>query len=355
MEKSEVFFLQSSTNESENELAVRLQRFLHSFELLKFISPKDFVALKAHYGEAKTDGFVRPIFLKKIGELVRKQGGYPFLTETSTLYTGRRSNALEHIILAEEHGFSVAQTGMPIIMADGLLGDEEIEIPIKGELFSAVKIAALLKKIQALVVISHFTGHLLTGFGATLKNLGMGLASRKGKLLQHSTVTPGIKTTRCTGCQACLQWCPAGAISLKEGKAIIDKKRCIGCAECLTVCRFDAIYYNWSESQPVLQQKMVEHAAGVLKLFPGKVIFLNFLLRITKDCDCMAGFQPVAPDIGILISFDPVAIDAAALDLVEKTIGKPLAEIAYRVDSSVQLTHGEKLGIGQTAYELRPI
>ncbi len=355
MKKSAVYFLPSRPDENESQLAARLEKFLAQENLLGFIEERDFVAIKTHFGEEKTDGFVRPIYIKKIADLIKKQKALPFLTETSTLYSGKRSNAVEHILLAEKHNFKPEITGVPIIMADGLWGDEEIEVKIQAEIFSTVQIAALLKKIQALVVVTHFTGHILTGFGAALKNLGMGLASRKGKMKQHSTVKPKVKEKKCTGCGVCLHWCPVEAILFDNQKAFIDLEKCIGCGECLTVCRFDAIAYNWSENQEILQKKMVEHAAAVLKLFEKKRIFFTFLLRITKDCDCMAGFQKICDDIGILISSDPVAIDAAALKLVEDKLQKPLARLAYNVNSHIQLEYASRLNLGCTDFQLLPV
>ena len=130
---------------------------------------------------------------------------------------------------------------MPVIMADGIHGDEEVEVDINGEIYRKVKIASLLSRIQGLIVATHFTGHIVSGFGGALKNMGMGLASRRGKMIQHSTSKPLIKKKKCTACGECIRWCPADAIEFKEGKAEIDPGLCIGCAECLAVCRFDAV------------------------------------------------------------------------------------------------------------------
>ena len=201
--------------------------------------------------------------------------------------------------------------------------------------------------------MSHFTGHLAAGFGATLKNLGMGCASRKGKLEQHSTAKPAIIKKKCTGCGTCEKWCPEKAITMNDDVARIDAKKCIGCGECLAMCRFDSVKFDWGATYEDLQKKVVEHAMGICSLFQGKCLFINVLTRISKDCDCMGHtFEKIVPDIGILISRDPVALDAASLDLVEKRAGKKLSQMTYDIPYHFQLDYAKELSFGNQDYEL---
>ncbi|MBN2345473.1 MAG: 4Fe-4S binding protein, partial [Candidatus Aminicenantes bacterium] len=167
-----------------------------------------------------------------------------------------------------------------------------------------------------------------------------------------STATPSVKKKKCTGCGACLAWCPAGAISMAGGVAGIDRKACIGCAECLTVCRFDAIGYNWAETYERLQRKITEHAWGVAEAKKGRALYINFLTRISKDCDCMGGYHKILPDIGVLLASDPVALDAASLDLVEERAGRPLGALAYDIPCRVQIDHARELGFGNPDYRI---
>jgi uncharacterized Fe-S center protein len=287
-----------------------------------------------------------------LGDLVRARGGSPFLTETQTLYKGNRTDAVSHLRHAQAQGYGFEATDMPIIMADGLYGDEEVEVEVPGRVYKSVKIASIIAKANALVLVSHFTGHLATGFGCALKNLGMGCASRRGKMIQHSTAKPRIKAKACTRCGLCVEWCPATAITMEEKSALINASLCIGCGQCLAVCRFDAVAYNWASTYEELQKKVAEHAWGVVRGKKGKMICVNFLVRISKDCDCMKTFEQVVPDIGIVISRDPVAADAASLDLVEKAAGKTIAELAYAIPSGVQLDHAREIGFGSTDYDL---
>jgi uncharacterized Fe-S center protein len=323
--------------------------------MLSFVKNSDMIAVKTHFGESNKTGVARPIIIKKVGELIKEKKGIPFATETSALYKGKRSDAVRHIEHAYEMGYDFNAIGMPIIMADGLYGHEEIEVPINCEEYETVNVAALVDKIQGMVVVSHFTGHLAAGFGAALKNIGMGLSSRKGKLLQHSTAQPAIKKKQCNSCGVCLKWCPADAITMSDECAVIDANKCIGCGECLAMCRFDAVAYNWSVTYNDLQKKITEHALGVVKACPGPILFINVLTRISKDCDCMPGYEPIVPDIGVLLCSDPVAIDAASLDLVEKTMGKPFSESAYDIPYRIQIEHAQKIKFGNADYELEII
>lgn len=348
-----VYFIQAEDNEKDEALCGRLEKLVYSENLLGFVADRDVTAVKTHFGEAADLGFVRPVYIKMLGEIIKGAGGLPYLTETSTLYKGNRNNAIKHIAHAHAQGFGFAATGMPIIMADGLFGDEECDVPIDGKLYRSVHIAALFAKCNALVVLSHFTGHMGTGFGATLKNIGMGCSSRKGKMAQHSTAKPKIKKKACTGCGVCAKWCPEAAISLVEEKAGIDREKCIGCGECLAMCRFDAVKYNWGATYEDLQKKVVEHAMGVYTLHREKSLFINIATRVSKDCDCAGGsYKKIVPDVGILVSRDPVAVDAASLDLVEKTAGKSLGQLAYDVPTRVQLDYARELGFGSVDYEL---
>ncbi|MDY6933500.1 MAG: DUF362 domain-containing protein [Spirochaetota bacterium] len=329
-----------------------LRNIIESKNLFDFISEMDMVAIKTHFGEKKELGYLKPPFIRMIGELVKEKKAKPFLTETTALYKGRRNNAVDHIELANDHGFGYDNTGLPIVMSDGLFGDEETEIDIPGKIQSKVKIASMLEKIQAMIIISHFTGHMLAGFGAALKNMGMGCSSRKGKMQQHSSVKPRIKKPKCTKCELCVKWCPESAIAMEEDSAVIDQARCIGCGQCLAVCRFDAVRYNWGASQEEVQKNIVEHAWGVARANENKILYINSLLNISKDCDCMLTYENISPDIGILISNDPVAIDAASIDLVEKESGKRLSEIAHNINYRIQIDYAKEIGFGNPDYEL---
>ncbi|UCF99959.1 MAG: DUF362 domain-containing protein [Spirochaetaceae bacterium] len=305
-------------------------------------------------GERNNDTHVGPDLIKPIVTCVKHKDALPFLTETSTLYRGRRSNAVDHIIQAFDHGFTYEKTGAPFIMADGLFGNSEIEVPIDGVIFDKVNIAREVVFADALITVSHPTGHPGMGLGATLKNLGMGLSSRIGKLRQHSSVKPYVDKRACAYCRKCMQWCPVDAIVEEQDQAFIFTEKCIGCGECLSVCNYDAIRYDWGVESADLQKRVVEHALGVVLNKRQRCFFFSFLIDMTKGCDCFGGRQErIIPDVGILASTDPVAIDQATLDLTARRHGDSLVKKSEPgLDPGIQLGHAEKIGLGSRNYRL---
>jgi uncharacterized Fe-S center protein len=319
------------------------------------IASEDFVAVKVHVGEKNNDTYVPPAVCRILGKMIMERGGQPFMIETSTLYKGERENAVRHFIHAQRQGFTFEATGLPFLSADGLSGNSETEVAIPGKLNATVKIAREILVSDALVSVAHVTGHLGAGFGATLKTLGMGLASRMGKMRQHSSMHPRIKTEACTFCKKCIAWCPEDAIVEKNGKAFIIADKCIGCGECVAVCRFEAVEYDWGVESADLEKHMAEHALGAIQHMREKCVFINVACNMTRDCDCM-GFKQtkIIPDLGILASTDPVAVDQASMDMIKKAHGKDLAGLAFpHINGQIQLDHGEAIGLGSTRYELR--
>lgn len=318
------------------------------------IIEKSMVAIKLSVGEKHNITHIKPPLVKELVDQIKRKGAFPFLAETSTLYKGERENAVKHMLHAEAHGFGMKELGAPFIMVDGLLGNSEIEVEINGELHEKVKIAREAVMADLIIALSHPTGHGATGLGACLKNLGMGLASRMGKMRQHSALKPAVLADKCRFCGKCIEWCPEGVIAEKDGKAFINSERCIGCGECLAVCSFDSVKYDWDANPTYLQQSMAEHAYGAVKNKLARSFFINVLVDMTKDCDCASKRQEkLIPDVGILASADPVAVDLATLDLTAKANGKHLTALAYpEHDPMVQLRHAAKIGMGSLEYEL---
>lgn len=351
---AKVYFLPLADGLSAGDQARAMGKLYEASGADSAVAGKDFVAIKLHVGEKKNTTHVKPELIKELVDRVKAKGGMPFLTETSTLYKGERENAVKHILHAHRHGFGIDQVGAPFIMADGLTGNTEQEVVIDGELHKSVKVAREITSADALLVVSHPTGHVAAGLGACIKNLGMGLASRMGKMRQHSAMLPEVIEDKCKYCQKCIKWCPQDAIIEKGGRAYIQTEKCIGCGECLAMCRFDAVKYDWGAESGFMQRSMAEHAYGVVKEKPGKCFYINVMIDMTKDCDCFNVAQPkLIPDIGLLASDDPVAIDKATLDLTAKSHGKTLAEISYgQHDAMIQIAHAAKIGMGTLEYEL---
>ncbi len=367
--KSMVYFMDLRATPKDN-LINKLGRLMETAGLEKVVQKKDLVAVKLHFGELGNTAFIRPVFLRKIVETIKKTGADPFLTDANTLYAGTRSNAVHHIQTAIQNGFAYSVVDAPIIIADGLRGKSDVPVPINGKRFKDVHVAAEIIRAEALISVAHFKGHELTGFGGALKNIGMGCASRKGKLAMHSTVSPRVIRKRCVGCGDCMAHCSQKAISLNEKKAMLDQEKCIGCGECILFCSNSAIQVRWNQSVPVFLENMVEYTLGVLKDKKGKAFFINFITDISPACDCLpSNDAPIVRDIGIVASTDPVAIDQASVDLVnsesvlpgsciEGNIGPnedKFKAIYPRVDWGIQLEYAEHLGLGTRNYHLETI
>ncbi|MFH0798739.1 MAG: DUF362 domain-containing protein [Pseudomonadota bacterium] len=342
--KSRVYFLPWEERD-------RLPDLLEQSGASSVIRAGDLAAIKMHFGEKNNNGYIRPELVRPIIGMIRRCKASPFLTDTNTIYRGSRSNAVDHLAVAAEHGFSQTRLQTPVIIADGLKGDDYEEVEIEGKHFKSVKIATAILKADAIVALSHFKGHLLAGFGGAIKNMGMGCGARIGKFEMHSGVAPEVALDLCTACGQCVAACGQDALSIVDGKVHLDVARCAGCGECVVVCDYRALNVVWQKETADVQERFAEYAAGGAR---GKrAFYLNFLNHITPNCDCMSSKEePIAPDIGILASADPVAIDQASLTLVIERAGDVFAKAWPDIDCTVQLEHAERLGMGKREYKL---
>jgi len=372
--KREVYF--ADLGAGGKTILDKLSILLDRTDLKGKIREKDLVAIKLHFGEDGNTAFVRPIFLRRVVERVKEYKGKPFLTDTNTLYRGMRQEAISHLTTAYQHGFAYSVIDAPILIADGLRGNSAVNVRIDKPLFKTVSIARDIHMADVLIGVTHFKGHELSGFGGTLKNLGMGCASREGKLSQHSNISPQVKEKTCNGCKRCLTSCAYDAILMKslergvEKKSMvasIDPKKCVGCGECILTCPTGAVQIQWNKTISLFQKKMVEYAYGAVHKKKGKALYLNFLTQISPACDCY-GFSdtPIVNDVGILASEDPVAIDQASVDLVNQQSGNRASKLPKNwengedkfralypeVDWSIQLSYAEEIGLGTKQYEL---
>ncbi|MCM8823644.1 MAG: DUF362 domain-containing protein [Candidatus Omnitrophica bacterium] len=314
------------------------------------IKKDDFLGIKVHFGERGNKSFVNPNFLLPLVRYLKNYKTKPFLFDTNTLYYGDRMNAIDHISLAKGHGFD--RLGIPIIIGDGLRGNDYVEVEINKKHFNKCYLSLIWKDIDFILCLSHFKGHMLTGFGGAIKNLGMGIASRRGKLAQHCEIYPYIDKSKCKGCGICFNNCPSQCIEKDDDKFRIVSKLCIGCGQCMSLCPFRAIIINWSDSYTLIQERVVEYAFASLK---GKrSIHINFCVFITKECDCMNKEEKgYCQDLGLLLSYDPVALDKASLDLlIDREKRDIFKEIHPETPYSEQFTYAEEIGLGTTDYRL---
>lgn len=354
----------------KENLIDKLARLLETAGLSDIVAPRDMVAVKLHFGELGNTAYIRPVYFRRIIDNIRTAGGIPFLTDANTLYAGTRSDSPTHLETAVLNGFAYSVVGAPLIIADGLRGRSETAVCIDRKRFKTVYIGTEIFEADALISVAHFKGHELSGFGGTIKNIGMGCASRRGKLAQHSTVTPKVTRKKCIGCGDCISHCSQKALSLQEQKAKLDAQKCIGCGECILICPQSAIQIRWNQAIPVFMENMIEYAEGALKGKNEKSLFINFMTDVSPACDCYAhNDTPIVRNIGIVASKDPIAIDMACVDLINQEQALPgsslkrnreagadkFAGLYPEVDWRLQFDYAEKLRLGSSDYELMKI
>lgn len=369
MQASKVYFTNFRARPNQN-LLQKLSKLLDKAGFNEIDFSNKFTAIKLHFGEPGNLAFIRPNFASLIVQKVKNAGGKPFLTDANTLYSGKRANAVDHLQSATLNGFTEVVVGCPIIIADGLKGTDQREVPVNFQHTKEARIGAAVADADVVISMNHFKGHEMAGFGGALKNMGMGAASVGGKLFLHSTSKPKIQTENCTSCNICVKNCAHDAIHLDaDKKAVIDYETCVGCGQCVAVCQYDAAQVVWENASVLMNEKVAEYTAAVLQNKPS--IHISFIMDVSPDCDCW-GFNdyPMVPNIGMAVSTDPVALDKACADMVTKA---PILEQSRIADSDnhahhighdkfamahpntnwlAGLEHAEKIGLGTMHYEL---
>jgi uncharacterized Fe-S center protein len=360
------------------------------FEQIGFeeaVEPGDLVAIKTHMGELYNVGYLRPIIVRAIVDKVRELGGRPFVCDTTTMPYHpwiSRTLAVDHLDTANRHGFNQGSMGCPVLMADGWLGTDDVVVDLQGRgcLLHKQFVARAVAEANVLVSLAHFKGHPAGGYGGALKNVGVGCASKRGKMNLHGGLAgdkPLFNEGKCPG-RECEWWeecgkcCPEGAIEVLDSGVRVDFDRCVYCFACGNLCtqvakvgalqRFDAI--------DSLGRRIADSALAVaLTKKPGKALYLNYALDITPICDCYGWADtPFVNDLGVFASLDPVAVDQACLDKLNEAVGlrgsaaedfdamepgSRKLELIKGKQIDWQVVGGVENGLGSREYDLREI
>ena len=341
MERSKVYFTDFRTTLGVS-LTAKLQKLIRMAGIGTIDMDGKFVAIKMHFGELGNLAYLRPNYAKAVADVVK-----------------------------EGNGFNTITTGCQIIIADGLRGTDDVTVPVpNGEYCKEAYIGRAVMDADILISLNHFKGHEQAGFGGAIKNIGMGCGSRAGKMQQHNSGHPHVITDLCKGCKRCARECGSDAITYSGNKARIDPEKCKGCGRCIGACAFDAIENdNWDAPQ-MLGRRMAEYTAAVISGRPS--FHISLITDVSPNCDCHGeNDAPILPDIGMLASFDPVALDQACVDLCQKAepirnsqLGDNMAHEHFHDHGNVwqnsnpnvswaeTLEHAEKIGVGTRDYEL---
>ncbi len=310
-----------------------------------------FVGIKMTIGDEGSTANIKPDLVRIIVDKLKEQGAKPFVFDTNVIYQGQRQNSVDHLNLAYRKGFTPDNLGCPYIIADSIFGTDSQSIAVDFKNVQEIKVPSVVNVLEDLIVLTHITGHIMSGFAASIKNVAMGMASRAGKQIQHSSLKPVINIDNCTLCGSCIEICPASAISEVSGKAFVNSNLCIGCCECIALCKLDAVTINWHEDTDIFIERMTEYALGILTRIKRKV-FINFAFDITKECDCISGDDPkIIEDAGIFASEDILAVDKACFDMLTKS--RDIFSRGGKITAHLhQLEYAREIGLGQTDYNL---
>ena len=309
---------------------------LNQFDLNEFSKQKTLV--KLHMGEVKNKYFPKPAFVKHIIDELKHISSDPFLYDTTVLYNSPRRFKKGYQQVARLHGFTQKNVGCPVHV------DETGEKTTIGEY--EYEVGSMLHQTKHIIAISHVKGHISSGMGGAIKNFGMGGVTRNTKKQIHDACRPVYSEKNCTYCGRCETLCPFNAIKIKDDSWIYNKRRCFGCGVCIENCPEHALSNEESDFQYQLA------CAAKACLQHKKVIYINEIKRISKSCDCDPSSGPIiCPDIGYVVSDDPVAIDATSLDLKKKE-KKDIFIKENHVNPRKQIQFGEEIGLGKSSYEL---
>lgn len=348
----------------------KLEKLLNEINLLSFFEKDEWTAVKTHFGSEGAHRIVRPVFLRKVVDALKGVSAKPFVTDTV------RIKGLDYLEVANQNGINHLSVGAPVVLADGLYGNDNIMVragDILGEI--AIASASVIHDVPAMVVCSHVKGHIQAGYGGAIKNVAMGGISSSHRKCGWKCGRGALHTigegkliwdeAKCELCYQCEEICPLECIKFENELFAYSEDKCWRCGRCTRVCPAGALAMPGDDER--FMYALAEAARAVIGTFqPGKIMYINFLTEIQPECDCMPSADvPVMQDQGILISDDIVSIEQATIDMLSNK--KPLPQSAmdeYQSESDdilfclsrkpykLQIDAAERLGLGSKQYNL---
>jgi uncharacterized Fe-S center protein len=349
------------------------------------------VAIKGHCGEWNNTAYLRPVFPRALADHVKALGGRPFVCDTTTLpYSPIASRATELDILttAERNGYTSAALGCPFICADGFLGTDDYHVDLpEGFILKEAYVAAAIAAADVLIVLSHFKGHPIGVVGGAIKNLGIGAQSKRGKFNVHmgGHSKYGFGTANefhpenYKGRKGDPNWreleeaCPYGLIHVTDSSVEWERDKCNNCVACRNLMVGRGIFKLSSANFQATNAAMADACLATVKAVGrDRVAFINIAIDISPWCDCVPfADTPIVPNLGVMASRDPVAIDKACLDMAKQAMGTQSSRAEDRkvmasgkrkfeacsplvpdVGEEIQINTGQIIGLGTKDYEL---
>ncbi len=370
---SKLYFIDSRVEKFDYQYSVlgRLEKILEKIDLGRYFSKDELIPVKMHLGNPGAHHTIRPNFVRLVVDQLKRIETKPFITDSARL------RAYEYLEVASQTGYNPLSLGAPVIIADGIFGLDSIKVKA-GELLKELYIPSAIYDAPSMMVLTHVKGHIDSSYAGAIKNLAMGCVTAvprecgwkgggRGKM--HFHTQQELMTwdeSLCTFCGICANNCPQDAIVVEAKSFKADESLCWRCGRCVRVCPEKALTVPISMEN--FQISLAESAKAVLSTFKsGKVFYINFLLDIQPECDCMAmSDTPVVQDQGILLGDDIVAIDKASLDLIAKAQplpqskaegmkveeGSDVLSMINRKNAKIQIEAAEKMGLGKSDYKL---
>lgn len=385
---AEVYFMDDRSQSIETSLVAKMLTLFDAADFGKMIKPGDVVAIKLHMGEFNNTAYLRPVYVRALVEKIKSLGGDPMVVDTTTLPYwphASRATALDYLNTVARNGFTHASLGCPIVIADGYIGTDDMIIDLpEGFILKEQYIGTGIALADSMIALSHFKGHPMGTYGGAIKNIGVGCASKRGKLNLHLGGHPryGLKTRHwmpercekeeCPDYEVCLDLCPAGAIEHTKKSVEFHRDRCIGCMACLGVVTMCGVAFLPDDFFDMTAAAITDSALAAVKAVgEGKVGYINMALDIAPWCDCVNfSDRPIIPNLGLFASWDPVALDSACIQKSKDAAGMPDSLAMAKgvmepglpkfsacgsflgVSEEIQPNVGEKIGMGTREYEL---